>query len=695
MGRLRAGLKRMRVSRWTHHLDQSGVGRLLWPVVLAAGLVLLHWAVLEDVDALGWDVALRLRGTEPPDPRIVIVAVDDSSLAAIGAWPWPPSLLARLFSAVYNARPALVGVDLLLSHPFEEYFPETYDIPTVVGVALAPGPGTAGPAMEWQGPLEELNRKEAFVAGHLHAAKDADGVCRQIPLFIQYGGRVIWAFSLELARLALAVPENELRAQRDGIHLADYIVVPQTGKVGGAEDAFGVLPRIEGDLLPVNYRGSPGLYPYVPAAVLLDDPSIAADQLGGRIVLIGATAYSLGDHLATPFSGRTESPGVEIHANALDTLLNRRFLRALPEPWISLLVAAVALVLWSLFEFRPELHAPLWYALLLAIIVGGPLAIFLLRGWYLPLASTVFTAVLTVSFSQGLRYVRLNRLLNRRFRELQRTVRETRASALPISDPSLRSGGRLEWKLAVLGDATESALRLAQQRGELTAFVSHELKTPLTSIRGFAELLEMDALLSPEDRVEAARTIREETDRLYRMILDYLDVTRLEQGQRPLRCRSVALPDLVERAVTTVQAGDSRRIRVTTADGRAGWNLTTDPDLLLQVLVNLLSNALKFSPPDSPVDVRLSRFEGNWFVVEVEDRGRGISQEELSRIFDKFYRGRAEGDPDASGSGLGLAFVKEAVTALGGEVTVESRLGAGSVFRVRLPGSPGDGTNER
>lgn len=663
-------------------LLRSGAG--LGLAALLAGYLVLHWAVLEDLEVFGYDFALRLRGPEPGDPRITIVAVDDSSLDRVGPWPWPPTTISDLVKNIYAAEPAVVGLDLLLSHPLEAYPALETPIPTVVAVALTTGADPQGPPMGWVGPLAALQLRATLAAGHIHAAKDADGVCRELPLFVSYGGRLVWAFSLETVRLYWNLERTAVTAEGGQIRLGTRLVVPRTGPIDEVVDARGGLPRIGGDLLLVNYRGAPPTFPWISAADVLSRPESFRERFREKIVLVGATAYSLGDHLATPFSGATESPGVEIHAHAVDTLLNERFLRVLPEPWKTLLLV-LGLGAWlALFRWRPEFHAVPWYLLFFGGTVGVPLALFAVERIYLPMVSLTFALFLAVVTSQVVRYARLNRLLRRRFDRLEQTLAQTHPGSAGLLPSGARSGS-LEWKLQVLGEATDAALRLAQERAELTAFVSHELKTPLTAIRGFAELLEAEDLLPPEDRREAARTIREEVDRLHQMILNYLDVARLEQGLRQVRRIPIRLWDLLQRAATTAEGTGTNRIRLE-ASLPANHELATDPDLLYQVVLNLLSNALKYSPEECPVYLRARQTGDTGVIIEVQDVGPGIPEGEVDRIFDKFFRGSADRLPSTPGSGLGLAFVREAVTALGGRVVVETTVGEGTTFRVILPG---------
>ncbi|MEJ2082237.1 MAG: CHASE2 and HATPase_c domain-containing protein [Acidobacteriota bacterium] len=658
--------------------------------MLVLVLVVFHWAFLEEMDVLAFDFALRLRGTQKPDPRIEIVAIDDGSLASVGPWPWPPAKISRLLAVIDDANPAVVGVDLLLSRPTSEYPFLRQARKMVLGSALGFRPTPEGRALVWQEPiLDAASRGVSF--GHIHAGKDADGVCRSVPLQVSHGGRSRWAFSVELARVFLGVDPDQIRFDGPRLRIGDRLSIPRLStSIDRAVDSLGVLPRISHDHLLINSRGPMGTFPYVPASRVLSEDPAALDQLRGKIVLLGATSYSLGDHLSTAFSGPSETPGIEIHANALDTILNRRFLGALTEPWTTVLLVSLSLGLWCLFAAWPRSRTLPAFILLVAGSVVFPLGAFLFADFWIPLVSTGFSVLLAGATSQFLHYSRLNRQLNRRYRDLSRLLVDSRAGAdLAPADAAYRRHS-LEWKLRLLGEASEAALQFSRERAEMTSFVSHELKTPLTSIQGFAELLEAPERLAPEDRLDAARLIREETARLAQMVTDYLQLSRLENQAVPLHRVEANLSGILARAGILVEKEyRNRSIRLVGLDRLPTVSASVDRDLLTQLFLNLLANAAKFSAAGTEVRVRLTRRD-SVSIVEITDQGRGIPEDEIGRVFDKFYRGSADLDGTVPGSGLGLAFVKAVAQQHGGSVAVTSRPGVGSTFKVMLPCRPSE-----
>ncbi len=241
--------------------------------------------------------------------------------------------------------------------------------------------------------------------------------------------------------------------------------------------------------------------------------------------------------------------------------------------------------------------------------------------------------------------------------------------------------------VVVVRDVTRE-LRLAEARRDLVANVSHELKTPLTAIRGYAETLEDGALDRPPVARRFTRSILEQCRRLEALLSDLLTLSRLDsQPQGPPAREAVDLAKLARNAVEML-AASARKAEVELTI-RAAEDLPAvngERDELERLLLNLIENAVKYNRPGGEVNVSLET-EGPGVLIEVRDTGIGIPEASRGRIFERFYRvdkGRAR---DQGGTGLGLSIVKHVARSHGGRVEAESRLGEGSVFRVRLPGT--------
>jgi signal transduction histidine kinase len=238
------------------------------------------------------------------------------------------------------------------------------------------------------------------------------------------------------------------------------------------------------------------------------------------------------------------------------------------------------------------------------------------------------------------------------------------------------------------------AVRSSQQTlRDFLANVSHELKTPLTSIRGFSQALRDGTITEPEGEERAARVIEDESRRLLHLVEELLDLSRIESGQESMTRAPVPVGELFAHcaevfSLRSQETGVS--LEVETGDVPA---VLGDFDRLEQVLGNLLDNAFRHTPGGGSVGLsaRLSSGPAGtagsaWVELSVADSGEGIPPEELAHVFDRFYKG----DTAGRGTGLGLAISREIVRAHGGEIRAESSPGAGTRFVVTLPAAPPD-----
>jgi signal transduction histidine kinase len=238
--------------------------------------------------------------------------------------------------------------------------------------------------------------------------------------------------------------------------------------------------------------------------------------------------------------------------------------------------------------------------------------------------------------------------------------------------------------LFLLRDVTRE-VETDKLKTELVAIVAHELRSPLNSIYGLAELIG-EGILDAEETTEYGRTIAAQSRKLADIINKFLDLSRLESGKTDIRHIPLQLEKIIRTAITTnapLAAKKSMQIHTNIPDDISP--VMGDPDLLVQVMVNLLSNAIKYSLAEKPITVEI-RNEKEAIRVLITDEGYGISSSSQEKLFTKFFR--ASDDKrikNESGTGLGLAFVKQIIEQHGGEVGVESRLGEGSTFWFRLP----------
>jgi two-component system, OmpR family, phosphate regulon sensor histidine kinase PhoR len=244
-------------------------------------------------------------------------------------------------------------------------------------------------------------------------------------------------------------------------------------------------------------------------------------------------------------------------------------------------------------------------------------------------------------------------------------------------------GRDLPGSAAVFHDITELR-RLEKVRKDFVANVSHELRTPITAIRGYAETLQSGALRDPNVAPKMVEIIHRQSERLSELVEDLLELSRLESREVQLKLSNVPLAVAASRAAETVKpkaAGKDICLELHVPQDLVARG---DERALEQVLLNLLDNAVKYTPAGGRVDV-FGALEDGRCVVRVKDTGVGIEPRHLSRIFERFYRVDKGRSRDLGGTGLGLSIVKHLVGAMGGEVKVESQPNVGSVFVIFLP----------
>jgi signal transduction histidine kinase len=224
-----------------------------------------------------------------------------------------------------------------------------------------------------------------------------------------------------------------------------------------------------------------------------------------------------------------------------------------------------------------------------------------------------------------------------------------------------------------------------QSQREFVANVSHELKTPLTSIQGFAQAVLDGAAQTPEALQQAAGVIYNEASRMNRLVMDLLSLARLEAGTADLQSAPVNM-DLLLRGVVEKFTPQAQAAQVDLReDIHDVPGLIGDGDRLAQVFTNLVDNAIKFTPPGGQVTVTAQPEDG-WVTVRVVDSGPGIAPEDQARIFERFYQvDKSRRGGTGRGVGLGLAIAQQIVLAHHGKIWVESQSGQGSCFMVKLP----------
>ncbi len=264
------------------------------------------------------------------------------------------------------------------------------------------------------------------------------------------------------------------------------------------------------------------------------------------------------------------------------------------------------------------------------------------------------------------------------------------ATVCLVNDISERRRAELERERLIvqLQQANEKLQSMDTLKSNIISMVSHELRTPLTTIKAFVELLLMKQGMSDGQKVKLMRTVNDETDRLARLITDLLDLSRIEAGSMKWQMADLSLEEVIRSVLASMEVlFENKGLQLTAELHPSLPRIRGDRDRLVQVVTNILSNAVKFTPRGGTIRVTLRQEAGPpaQIVAGFSDTGIGIPPAHIGLIFEKFHRSDDELTAAIEGSGLGLAITRQIVEYHGGNIWAESTQGAGSTFYVTLP----------
>jgi len=597
---------------------------------LLSGVFVIAWVACVEfgapVDNISYDEMFRRYQPKPWQPESAILAIDEATLASVeGGMLSIRRPLAQALRLVGTARPKAVAIDLILTDrrdpaADEELANAFREMPNLVlsSILMDDPP-------RWENPRPEFARSAA-ASGHVYAKPDdRDSVTRTIRLDIPVAHEQRWAISLEALRLSRKAPILES---------------PDDLQVGTAVIPFRRTNE-SGRVMRVRYA-PPGTVPIPIVSVkqLLADSKLAS-AFANRVVFVGVTAPTEGDRLFTPY-GLTS--GVEIHANAFETMAQGLYLTDARDTWVflySLLLAAAGGV-----SFR---YLPGWKA-----YAAG--AAILFASWFAPYL--FFTQRLVFSFAD---------------------------SAGPVTACVIAAAA---WQHLVV---RRNLLRAETDRAryqQAMHFVTHEMRTPLSAIQGSSELISRYTL-PEEKRIQIAELINSESKRLARMIEVFLNVERLSAGEMELKREEIPIGPLIGVCMgRTKPLAERKHIGLTLAGIGDALTVTGDHELMEYACYNLLTNAVKYSPQHTEVTVSAWK-DGSHIRVAVKDQGIGMDHKEVKKIFQKFYRTRKAEESGETGTGIGLSIVQQIVEQHGGVIEVVSQPGVGSCFTLVLPEAHG------
>lgn len=637
---------------------------LLLTVILVVVAGFAAWqGWLWRADQVLYDTGLSLGSRQAPDD-VVIVAIDERSLASIGRWPWRRAIHATLIEKLTQAGAATVGMDIILSEADAGSPDDDRVLAAAIErngrVVLAVVQRAVGPGLLDEGrPIDPFARVAAAL-GHIEIPLDADGIARSVYLWGGAGEARYPQFAL--AMLKVSGDDTPSRYQR-GDHPTGEAAVPGTWERDG--------------WLHPQFAGSPGTYRAVSYVDVLRG-AVGDEELRGKVVLVGATAAGLGDIYPTPMSRLgTAMPGVELHATVLDALRSNATVEWLSRDQVTAVTVATifALMIGLLFLSARD-------GLLLSAAVGGTAVIgaILLLQWghhWLPPSPILIGAALANPLWSWRRLEAAQRFMDAELRQLHDIEPGT-----TIGLPTEQSVDPLENRIAMVRAAAERQRAVQKSRDDTMRFISHDIRSPLASIitlvEGVGGADGADSFTRLQRAGHYAQGALKLADDFFRLAkAEAIDIRKFED---------VDPSSLAQEAADEVwPLAERKQIRIVVRD-EAGREAVVrgDRSLLVRALINLLDNAIKFSPEGSEVFMTL-RDDGDWQEIDIADQGCGIATDDIGKLFTLYSRVTKAGHPNPAGVGLGLVIVKTIVERHGGTVSVDSADGAGSTIRIRLP----------
>lgn len=564
------------------------------------------------INNYAYDTMLSRQAEEPWAPQSVVVAIDERTLSARGGMPNIRVIEAEALDEIAAAKPAAVALDVIIHDATRDADDARLEAALLANrkVVLPSNPIVVNSERQWENPLPRFHGE----LGHVDLPPErTDGVSRQIPLQEIMNGAQ--RFALPLVAFSLA-------------HGQPIVESPDDLSVGD----LSIPTRREG--------GRPMYIRYIRAGIptisVMDLPH-RQESIRGKVVFFGVTALSAArDRLVNPYA--LDVAGVEVHAQAYETLARGKFLVA-SRDYVEVIVCGLIAVLAGLiFAFRSGWQAYVVAGLLIGASIEIPVQLFrsnIVFPFFAPLAVAWMT---TVGASVYQHFFVRRRLVQ-----------------------------------------SESEKSRYQQA---IHWVAHEMRTPLTAIQGSSEIMTRYALPDAK-RAELSEMINSESKRMARMIQTFLDIERLADGQMELKREPFTIGDVASQCYQRAKVIAERKKIGIVLDTSMDAVLVGDRELMEYALYNLLTNAIKYSPKETEIRVNAAQ-RGTELRLSVTDQGMGMTAEELKKVFTKFYRTKGAEVSGEVGTGIGLSIVEQIVNHHGGRMEVASEPGKGSCFTMVL-----------
>ncbi|CAG0978181.1 Alkaline phosphatase synthesis sensor protein PhoR [Methylophilaceae bacterium] len=634
-----------------YHLTDRQSTRL---ILLVIAVLVTFSGMLDRLDKVIYDTGQRLF-TRPAPSDLIIVGIDEQSLFSMGRWPWPRQTHADLVTRLKDEGARVIGLDLVFAEP-DTGNPASDDAlinavayaGNVVMPVLMESSRVNGQMVETL-PMPMLTARVAGL-GRAHGELDADGIARSVFLWEGIGTPGWPHFAQAVLAVADALPPG-------------YATTPHAM----AESQPYMLVRH--DERKINFLGPPGYVSTVSYVQVLAG-EFPAGLFKDKIVLVGATAAGMGDLLPTPVSGlRQPMAGVEFHANVLESMRKNTLIKDLPLWLTTLLCGLLALLPMLWLPMVSPLIGLVSSGLLFIVLIFATMALPLSFHIWLPTSGALLAVLIAYPVWSWRKLESAGRFLDRELlrlrQELKWMERRKDKNRTPASDDPFQN------RILQVQAVTERLKQIDSQRKEVLAFISHDIRAPLAS-----------AIMQLDEAGDTGNRLYPSLARALSLAEEFLHTSRAEMSD------SASFQEL-DLAAVLHQALDDIYMDALEKSVRLLRDLPDDPvwirghfGLLHRAVLNLLLNAVKFSPVDSVVKLSLELTEQQ-ATVSVIDQGPGIAPEEQDKLFQRFTRTDSQGKAP-EGSGLGLYFVRTVAEKHGGRVSVSSEA-ARTVFRIHLP----------
>ena len=605
------------------------------------------------VDNLLYDLGQKLHHQVAP-ADVVIVAVDEDSLSRIGRWPWSRKIHADLINRLKQEGAAVVGLDIIFSEPDLK----DIDADRILSDAIREANNVVLPILiestRNNGQMIEslplsLYADSAADMGRVHVVLDEDGIARSIYLYEGIGEPVWQHFSQAVLNVAARQPSKNKFS--DAAH---------------DTNAVDVISLIRKDQRRINFLGTAGHFPTI-SYVQVINGEFEKDLFKNKIVLVGGTALGLGDQFPSPVSSSSQlMPGVEFHANALESIRKNNLITTVSS-WAALPILALVALL-PLF-WLPKLSALLGLLFtLFAFVTISLLAVITpqLAGIWVPPSAALSAILLSYPVWSWRKLEATRKYLDYEFNYLKQNLIDLPGLA------KLKNHDSFNARIEQVRAASQQLRFLQNDRKEVLAFISHDLRAPIAN-----------ALMILEESNQHEPRLHASLSQALTLAEDFLQASRAEMVDGA-SFKEIDYASLTQQAMDDAYEAALKKNITLDCDIVAGavW-VNGNFGLLQRAVLNLILNAIKFSPEGSTVKIKLT-YANQYAAMSVINSGAGISKEKQLLLFKRFSRVVAN-DNVAEGAGLGLYFVQTVAEKHRGFADVESDIDKDTCFSLRLP----------